>query len=93
MSVAESDNRISCRHISPLVASHETEESFRDYTRRSADLAERGGVGAWPTPNLYIGAEAKMNLKNYTHIQFGGLSDECSIYSILRRTDSGEYYN
>lgn len=46
MSVAESDNRISCRHISPLVASHETEESFRYYTRRSADLAERGGVGA-----------------------------------------------
>lgn len=93
MSVAESDNRISCRHISPLVASHETEDSFRYYTHRSAVLAGRWSGGAWPTPNLYIGPEAKMNLKIHTHIQFGGLSDECSFYSILRRTDSGEYYN
>lgn len=66
MSVAESDNRISCRHISPLVASHETEKAFRYY--RSADLlggaGRRWSGGAWPTPTLYIGPEAKMNLNN-----------------------------
>lgn len=45
MLVAESDKRISCRHISPLVTSHEFENHFVPMGECAPD-SRRGGVGA-----------------------------------------------
>lgn len=47
MLVAESDKRISCRHISPLVTSHEFENHF---VPPGFQAGRRWSGTAWPTP-------------------------------------------
>lgn len=49
MLVAESDKEISCRHISPLVASHEFENHFAPMGDCAPDSRRWSGT-AWPTP-------------------------------------------
>lgn len=52
MLVAESDKRISCRHISPLVTSHEFENHFVPMGELCPGFqaGRRWSGTAWPTP-------------------------------------------